>query len=201
MPEQLVKAIQDRQWYPVAAIALWYGIALWKKHGAARIGPKIPEGWKWLVPVLTAAAIGFTDGFFSRLDAEGAAWRAAYAVIGLALPAMGWQGALKESPLGGPPGKFSLGLLLLLGLSAPTGCATTPAKPAPAQPATVASSTAPPVRVLGAEEPQRGERFGAVVVQVKVAEGEEYAVICGGHLQMIGGDAGRELLRLDREER
>lgn len=122
MPEQLLKAIQNRQWYPVAAIGLFYAIALWKKHGQSRLGPKVPEGWKWVVPVLLAAAIGFTDGFFAGLDWQSAAWRAGYAVLALALPAMGWQGALKESPIGGPPGKFSLAVLFFIGLGS-TACA------------------------------------------------------------------------------
>lgn len=123
MPEQLLQAIQARQWYPVAAIVLWYAIALWKKHGQSRLGPKIPEGWKWIVPVLLAAAIGFTDGFFAGLQWQAAAWRAGYAILALALPAMGWQGALKESPIGGPPGKFSLLVLLAIGLGGAPACA------------------------------------------------------------------------------
>lgn len=118
MHEQLIQAIKDRQWYPVAGIALFYAIAVWKKHGQKYLGPKIPEGWKWIVPVLLAAAIGFSDGFFAGLDWQGAAWRAGYAVLAIGFSAMGWQGALKESPIGGPPGKFSLALVFALGLSA-----------------------------------------------------------------------------------
>jgi hypothetical protein len=126
--EDLIIAIESRAWYPAAALVLWYVLDAWKKCGAGRVLPRVPDGWRWLPPLFVAAVTGFVDGYVSQLPLSGSLWRAAFAVVALGLPAMGVQSGLKESPLRGAPGTLTA-LLLCAGLALPvtTACADKPA--------------------------------------------------------------------------
>lgn len=122
--DDLIPAIQGRNWYAVAAIVIWALIALWKNR-APEIYYRIPDGWRWLPPVLLAACTGFVDGFASGLPWRQAALRALFAVLTMGVGAMGLHGAAKASPLpyGGGPSGVLLVLGIGLGMLAPTGCA------------------------------------------------------------------------------
>lgn len=97
-PEDLLTAIQSRAWYPIVGIALWLAMDLWKRL-APNLSAKIPDGWRWLPPVVVAAAGGFVDAYQSGASAGLAACVALYAVLGVAAPSMGLHSALRESPL------------------------------------------------------------------------------------------------------
>lgn len=119
--DDLIPAIQNRNWYAVAALAIW-AIVAFAKNRAPELYYRIPDGWRWLPPVLLAAATGFVDGFASGLPWQQASMRALYAVVTMGVGAMGIHGAAKASPL--PYGGGPSAVLLAIGLSlaVPTGC-------------------------------------------------------------------------------
>lgn len=96
----LVAAAAARALYPIAGVVLWLALQI-AKNRAPQWLPKIPDGWKFVIPLAVGALTGFVDGWQSGLTWKGSLLRAGYAVFALALPAMGWQSGLKESVLGG----------------------------------------------------------------------------------------------------
>lgn len=118
--DDIIPAIQGRNWYALAALAIWALIAIWKQR-SPELYYRIPDGWRWLPPVLLAVCTGFVDGFASGLPWRQAALRALFAVLTMGIGAMGIHGAAKASPLsyGGGP---SAVLLCALALPALTGC-------------------------------------------------------------------------------
>lgn len=127
--DDLIPAIQGRNWYAVAALAIW-AIVAFAKNRAPELYYRIPDGWRWLPPVLLAAATGFVDGFASGLPWQQASMRALFAVVTMGVGAMGVHGALAASPL--KYGGGASGILLAIGLSlaVPTACAGKPAESA-----------------------------------------------------------------------
>jgi len=120
--DDLIPAIQGRNWYAVAALAVW-AIVAFAKNRAPEFYYRIPDGWRWLPPVLLAAATGFTDGFASGLPWQQAAMRALFAVVTMGVGAMGLHGALAASPLKYGGGPSAVLLAIGLSLAVPTGCA------------------------------------------------------------------------------
>lgn len=127
-PDDLVKALQARAWYPFVGILLFLLLDIWKRV-APEWGPRIPDGWRWLPPVLVGAAGGFVDAHASGLHWGVAVFMAVFGVVSVAGPAMGTQGALKESVLkgwgrwGGPGGTALLALVCAVSLTSVQGCA------------------------------------------------------------------------------
>ena len=69
---------------------------------------KTPEGVRWLLPVLSGAAIGFVHGYQAGYGVIGALTEAVMGIFGVSLTSMGVHSALKDSPLpwnGGAGGK------------------------------------------------------------------------------------------------
>lgn len=129
----IITAVQARAWYPLAAIALWYALKLWKAYGAGRLLPRVPEGYRWVPPLVIAGATGFVDGYLTGLPLNAALWRGAFALFTIGLGSMGVQGAAKESPLFGPSGTL-LVIAVLFGAMPPlTACSPTPAHAAEVQ--------------------------------------------------------------------
>lgn len=120
--DDLIPAIQGRNWYAVAALAIW-AIVAFAKNRAPEWYYRIPDGWRWLPPVLLAAATGFVDGFASGLPWQQAATRALFAVVTMGVGAMGVHGALAASPLKYGGGASAVLLAIGLSLAVPTGCA------------------------------------------------------------------------------
>lgn len=187
--ESFQTAVQARSWYPVAGVVLWFLLKLWKDHLGGKLLPRVPEGWRWAPPLLIAAATGFVDGYLSGLPLRDAGLRALFALFAIALPAMGVQSAVKESPLGGPPG--TLVAMLACVLPQLSGCSPTPAQAAEVQ---REACICPPVTSPPALLPQPG----ALLVVYKPADGEERTILCGGDISAQGPLAGRSLLRLER---
>lgn len=122
MIDKLLPAIEGRNWYAIAAVAVWLVISAWKRY-APEVYYRIPDGWRWLPPVLLAAATGFVDGFASGLPWQQAATRALFAVLTMGVGAMGVHGALAASPLKYGGGPSAVLLAIGLSIAAPTGCA------------------------------------------------------------------------------
>jgi len=93
--EQFLAALQGRNWYAAAAIGLGALIWAWRRWGSA-LWEKIPDGWRWVPPMLIAGAGGFVAAQQSGADWKAAALASVGAVWGIALPAMGGHGFLKE---------------------------------------------------------------------------------------------------------
>lgn len=130
--DDIIPAIQGRNWYAVAALVIW-AIVAFAKSRAPELYYRIPDGWRWLPPVLLAAATGFVDGFASGLPWQQAATRALFAVLTMGVGAMGVHGALAASPLKYGGGPSAVLLALGLSIAAPTGCTAKPAQSAAAE--------------------------------------------------------------------
>lgn len=130
--DDIIPAIQGRNWYAVAALVIWAIVAVAKSR-APELYYRIPDGWRWLPPVLLAAATGFVDGFASGLPWQQAATRALFAVLTMGVGAMGVHGALAASPLKYGGGPSAVLLALGLSIAAPTGCTAKPAQSAAAE--------------------------------------------------------------------
>lgn len=115
MPDDLTKAIEARAWYPVAGICLWYLLRAWKLYGSGKILPRVPEGWRWLPPLLVAALTGFVDGYLQGTSLRVALTMAVFGLVSMGLPAMGVQGAAKEA-------RTLVLVALLVCLPATVGC-------------------------------------------------------------------------------
>lgn len=94
-------AIENRNWYALVALAIWGLIFAWKKL-APDLYYKIPEGWRWLPPIVLAGLTGFIDGYTSGLPWQQSSLRAVWALLTMGIGAMGVHGALAEAP--GPYG-------------------------------------------------------------------------------------------------
>lgn len=116
MPEDLTRAIEARAWYPVAGICLWYLLRAWKLYLADKVLPRTPDGWRWLPPLLIAAATGFVDGYLRDEPFTVTLALAVFAAVSMGLPAMGVQGAAKEA-------RTLVLVALLAFLPATVGCA------------------------------------------------------------------------------
>lgn len=103
----VIKAVEGRNWYSLAALAVLALVAGWKKFSPG-LYYKIPDGYRWIPPLALAALMGFVDGYYAQLPWKQALIRAGYAVLAAGFGAAGAHGILKESPLpygGGPGGK------------------------------------------------------------------------------------------------
>lgn len=104
--EQLVGA---RAAYPLVGTLLTFAIQIGKKSPyTGQWYAKIPDGWRWLVPVLSGAAMGFVHGYQAGYGVVGALVETAFGAMGVGATAMGVAAGLKESKLpwdGGAGGK------------------------------------------------------------------------------------------------
>jgi xanthine/uracil/vitamin C permease (AzgA family) len=94
----LSEAIGMRDWYAVAAVALGALVYAWRRFAPA-LWARVPDGWRWLPPVLIAGAAGFTEAFQRGLGWRDALGAAVSAGFGIGLTAMGGHSLLKESKL------------------------------------------------------------------------------------------------------
>ncbi|HWA29089.1 MAG TPA: hypothetical protein VG734_25795 [Lacunisphaera sp.] len=96
----LTQAIQLRNWYAVAALVLTLLIQVVRKAPILRDAwAKIPNGWRWLVPILSGGVTGFVDAYNSGLPLGAAAVATLGGALGIGLGAMGLNAALTESHL------------------------------------------------------------------------------------------------------
>lgn len=101
---QIQELVGTRAAYPLIALVLTLVVQLVRKSGkTAAIWKKIPDGWRWLVPGLTGALMGFIHGYQSDLPLQGALVSAGiemlYGLFGVSMASMGLAAMLKESPV------------------------------------------------------------------------------------------------------
>jgi len=98
----LYQSLVTRNWFAVAAFTIMLGIQIGKTTVGSELYAKIPNGYRFLVPVLLASGTAFVHGFAAH-ESLGAS---VFDAMKIALGAMGGAAALKESPLpwGGGPG-------------------------------------------------------------------------------------------------
>lgn len=145
---EVIEAARLHNWYAFAALLLTLVIQIVRKAPALRNAwNKIPEGYRFLVPLLSGAAIGFTQSFAAGEGLADAMFASVGGALGIGLTSMGAAAALKESPLPwdggaggkpkppkdriGPTGPSSIGLavFVILGLATLLSCAGARAEP------------------------------------------------------------------------
>jgi len=131
--DQLLNALHLHNWYALAALLLTLGVQVFRKAPwSSDLWQKIPNGWRWLLPVLSGAITGFTQAFAAGLDLPAAVLAAIGGAIGISIPAMGINSLLTESPVkwnggagGLPP---ALALLLVTCFALNTSACSAPAE-------------------------------------------------------------------------
>lgn len=110
MIDDLLGAFHARDWYAFAAVCILIVVYAWRRV-EPKLGRRIPDGWRWLPPVLLGAATGFVEGYDSGAPPAKAFLMAVAsalsAALGAGVLAMGLAAWLKESPVkvdGGPGG-------------------------------------------------------------------------------------------------
>lgn len=100
--QHILTAFQLHDWYAVVALALMVVLQVVRKNDVpllTRLWFKIPDGWRWLAPMLTGMATGFTTAFASGLTFHMALVAMVGGALGIGFPSMGMHAAAKESPL------------------------------------------------------------------------------------------------------
>lgn len=98
--DQIVNALHLHNWYALAALLLTLAVQLFRKAPkSSELWAKIPDGWRWLLPVASGAVTGFTQAFAAGLAFPSAALAAFGGAIGISIPAMGINSLLTEAPL------------------------------------------------------------------------------------------------------
>lgn len=169
--DQLVQALHLRNWYALAAIILTLAVQIFRKAPkSSEWWAKIPDGWRWAIPVLSGAVTGFTQAYAADLSLGAALLAAGGGAIGISIPAMGLNAALTELPVkwnGGAgglppkpkdedvelpprfPGVGAAVLLLACFALHASACSSTPPKACnPADAATLTAEYAAKVHVL-----------------------------------------------------
>jgi hypothetical protein len=100
---QLQVLVGARAAYPIIAMLLTLVVQLVRKSPkTAGWWRKVPDGWRWLAPVVTGAVMGFVHGYQGSLPLGGALLSATvealYGIFGVSMTAMGLAATLKESP-------------------------------------------------------------------------------------------------------
>lgn len=106
----LLEALQLKNWYAVAGVVLAFVIQAHRRFPwlGAKLWARIPDGAKFLVPVLSGAVVAFVAAFDAGRPFVEALKAAAGGAIAIGFGAMGVAAGLKESPLpwnGGAGGK------------------------------------------------------------------------------------------------
>jgi hypothetical protein len=108
---KILDAFRMRNWFAVAALALMIVLQVIRQNkvpGLTKLWFKVPDGWRWIGPVLIGAATAFTTAFAQGVDFAHALLAVVGGLLGISLPSMGWHAVAKESPVhidGGAGGK------------------------------------------------------------------------------------------------
>lgn len=101
--------VGERAAYPLIAIILTIAIQLARKSPyTAPMLAKIPDGWRFLVPMVSGGVLGFVHGYQAGYSLVGALVETVAGICGVSLISMGMAATLKESPIpwdGGAGGK------------------------------------------------------------------------------------------------
>ena len=103
--------IQVHSWYGLVAVFITLFTQLVRKRNVPLFTwawKKMPDGWRFMWPLLSGAATGFADGVLSSGSLKAGLLQAGVGLLGIGGGSMGLASALKESPLkwdGGAGGK------------------------------------------------------------------------------------------------
>lgn len=101
--------VGERAAYPLIAIILTIVMQLARKSPYTKPAlAKIPDGWRFLVPMITGGALGFIHGYQAGYELVGTLVETVAGIFGVSLISMGMAATLKESPIpwdGGAGGK------------------------------------------------------------------------------------------------
>lgn len=124
---QILQALQLRDWYAVAAFAITVLVQLHRKYpwAGAKLWSRIPDGWRFVPPLVYGAAIAFVASFDEGKTLAEALQAALGGAAAIGFGSMGLASGLKESavPWDGGKGGTAVGLVLCLTLSQ-TGCSS-----------------------------------------------------------------------------
>jgi hypothetical protein len=99
MPD-IAKALQLHNWYALAALIVLFATQLFRKAPMlSDLWRKVPDGWRWLFPVVSGASAGFVGAFQAGLSFTVALVGAVGGALGISVPAMGLNALLTESPI------------------------------------------------------------------------------------------------------
>ena len=108
---KILDAFRLHNWYAVAALVLMVVVQVVRTNNVpllTKLWFKVPDGWRWIGPMLVGAVTAFTDAFANGSMFGQALTAVVGGLLGIGLPAMGWHAATKESPVhidGGAGGK------------------------------------------------------------------------------------------------
>lgn len=95
--QQLVGA---RAAYPLVATLLTFALQIGKLSPYTKVlYARVRVGWRWLMPVIVGAVMGFVHGYQSGYTLVGALTEAVFGIFGVSLTSMGIAAGLRESPL------------------------------------------------------------------------------------------------------
>jgi hypothetical protein len=98
--EDIINALHLHNWYALAALVLTLGVQLFRKSPkSSELWQKIPDGYRWAIPMLSGAVTGFTQAFAAGLSFGAALLSAVGGAVGISIPAMGLNSLLTEAPV------------------------------------------------------------------------------------------------------
>ena len=101
--------VGQRAAYPLIATLLTFAIKIGKVSPVTKVWyAKIPDGWRFMVPVVAGGAMGFAHGYQQGYTVVGALVEMVFGIFGVSATAMGLNSFLKESVIpweGGAGGK------------------------------------------------------------------------------------------------
>jgi hypothetical protein len=96
----LIDALHLHNWYALAALILTIAVQAFRKApGSSKLWAKIPDGYRWALPVVSGAVTGFTQAYAAGLNLGSALLAAAGGAVGISIPAMGLNSLLTEAPV------------------------------------------------------------------------------------------------------
>lgn len=103
------RLVGERAAYPIIATLLTFAIKIGKVSPITKTWyAKIPDGWRFLVPVVAGGAMGFAHGYQQGYKITGALLEMVFGIFGVSATAAGLNAFLKESLIpweGGAGGK------------------------------------------------------------------------------------------------
>lgn len=92
--------VEAPAWYALAALILTTVVQIVRKSPVLRdLWRRIPDGWRWVIPVLGGSVTGLVHGLHVGAPLAHLALYAGAGALGISLPAMGLHALLKESPI------------------------------------------------------------------------------------------------------
>jgi hypothetical protein len=94
------KLVGSRAAYPVIAAIVTFALQIGKVSPYTKVlYAKTPIGWRWLMPVIVGAAMGFAHGFQMHYTVVGSLVEMVFGMFGVGVTSMGLHAGLLDSPL------------------------------------------------------------------------------------------------------